>query len=880
VQFLESNKRDLESTEKSLVDLQREMRRIQERRDAIDAEVETINATLRDVTNENKRSHDEQRYLHAIASLKRNFRGVHGRLVDLCRPTSGKYNLAATVAAGKDMDAVVVDTKQTGFECIRYLRDQRVGTATFLPLDTLLVPSSESTERLRAHVEKDGRFRLAVDIIVCEEHLKKAVQYAVGNTVICDSLDGAREMCFSKTKRGDHQRIKAVTLGGAVISKAGTMTGGVTQEDSAKAGRWRDKDIEKLRKKRDELEQERAGLDAQDAGQARREFSLNHSARLEELRNCLGGMRNKDNYSRNDLALANAELKEKTALMRSTESTLAKLRKMVSSAQKKFSKAEKAVKEAIRQVKEAEDEYLSPFRESTGLADISAYEEAIGKSRDDFNHQKRMLMEHVAQLEQKKEYEASRDVQAPIARIEKRIAKRSKALAQSTSRLAKQEKEMAAAEKSLSKAGVDVEAAIEEEKDFETTVEKAQRAFDKAQKARSSCSQSLSMNEAALERLRGKLHETLQRARVEEVELPILGHSGNAVLGRRRRRHDSQLHGGQSEDTKLSSTSGTDFPFTQDTAHGATHFSQQSNPVVVRDQAEVLKVDFSGLESHLKVRCNERDERLMRKRFEDKVAKAASEIESISPNLKVSAVVLAWGHTSHRSQAGEAFSAITKKLKETNNGYDQAKESANEALHEFQRIRDRRTRLFTEAFEHIDEALKTIYTDITRSSKHPLGGNAYLSLDDTDEPYKGGLKFNAMPPMKRFRDMEQLSGGEKTVAALALLFAIHSFHPAPFFVMDEVDAALDNVNLRKVCNYIRQRSQNDFQCIVISLKDMFYEHSKSLVGICRDVGTNSSRTLTLDLTKFDETEDETSRSALGKRRRVEASSPYRKSRTH
>lgn len=81
---------------------------------------------------------------------------------------------------------------------------------------------------------------------------------------------------------------------------------------------------------------------------------------------------------------------------------------------------------------------------------------------------------------------------------------------------------------------------------------------------------------------------------------------------------------------------------------------------------------------------------------------------------------------------------------------------------------------------------------MTKSSKHPLGGNAYLSLDDTDEPYKGGMKFNAMPPMKRFRDMEQLSGGEKTVAALALLFATHSFRPAPFFIMDEVDAALDN----------------------------------------------------------------------------------------
>eukprot|EP00965_Chrysotila_dentata_P190001 6173640-Pleurochrysis_carterae.AAC.1 len=53
----------------------------------------------------------------------------------------------------------------------------------------------------------------------------------------------------------------------------------------------------------------------------------------------------------------------------------------------------------------------------------------------------------------------------------------------------------------------------------------------------------------------------------------------------------------------------------------------------------------------------------------------------------------------------------------------------------------------------------------------------------------------------------QLSGGERTVAALALLFAIHDFHPSPFFVMDEVDAALDNVNVTRVAEYIRERSE-------------------------------------------------------------------------
>lgn len=124
-------------------------------------------------------------------------------------------------------------------------------------------------------------------------------------------------------------------------------------------------------------------------------------------------------------------------------------------------------------------------------------------------------------------------------------------------------------------------------------------------------------------------------------------------------------------------------------------------------------------------------------------------------------------------------------MKESNVDYEKTKERATKAAQAFQRIKAKRVKLFNKAFTFIDNALKTIYTDMTKSSKHPLGGKAYLSLDDTEEPYRGGLKFNAMPPMKRFRDMEQLSGGEKTVAALSLLFAIHSFRPAPFFVMDE-----------------------------------------------------------------------------------------------
>lgn len=112
--------------------------------------------------------------------------------------------------------------------------------------------------------------------------------------------------------------------------------------------------------------------------------------------------------------------------------------------------------------------------------------------------------------------------------------------------------------------------------------------------------------------------------------------------------------------------------------------------------------------------------------------------------------------------------------------------------------------------------------------------------------------------MKRFREMELLSGGEKTIAALALLylyfnvsFAINSTQPSPFFILDEVDAALDNTNVQKMTDYITENCET-VQFIVISLKSSFYEHAKSLVGIYRHQEESTSKTLTLDLTQFED----------------------------
>ncbi|KAH9608863.1 hypothetical protein KSS87_002352 [Heliosperma pusillum] len=248
------------------------------------------------------------------------------------------------------------------------------------------------------------------------------------------------------------------------------------------------------------------------------------------------------------------------------------------------------------------------------------------------------------------------------------------------------------------------------------------------------------------------------------------------------------------------------------------------------DSSEGPVLDFSQLDRSLQkdMRLSEREKQ--EADFKHKMDALVSDIDRTAPNLK----------------ALDQYEALKQKEDLVSKEFDTARKEEKEIADRFNAVRDERHKKFMDAFNHISSNIDKIYKQLTRSSTHPLGGTAYLNLENEDEPFLHGIKYTAMPPTKRFRDMEQLSGGEKTVAALALLFAIHSFKPSPFFILDEVDAALDNLNVAKVAGFIRSKSCGGarqiqdadggcgFQSIVISLKDSFYDKAEALVGVYRD----------------------------------------------
>ncbi|KAM7397139.1 hypothetical protein PAMP_020136 [Pampus punctatissimus] len=217
-----------------------------------------------------------------------------------------------------------------------------------------------------------------------------------------------------------------------------------------------------------------------------------------------------------------------------------------------------------------------------------------------------------------------------------------------------------------------------------------------------------------------------------------------------------------------------------------TESESTSATMHIYDREAQLVIDYSGLRAELR---NVQSEQELESCMET-LKESVSSIEGVlhrttAPNLK----------------AMEKMREVKDKLQGVKEAFDASTRAARKCSQEFEQVKAQRCHLFSRCFEHVSVVIDQIYKRICRNSS----AQAILSAENPDEPYLGGINYNCVAPGKRFMSMDNLSGGEKAIAALALVFAIHSFRPAPFFILDEVDAALDNSNIGKFDEYMFSR---------------------------------------------------------------------------
>ncbi|KAL4079656.1 RecF/RecN/SMC [Scleroderma citrinum] len=730
-------------------------------------------------------SEREAKLKETLANLQRIFPGVRGRVVDLCKPTQRKYETAVSVVLGRNIDAVVVDEEKTAIECIEYLRTQRAGQATFLPLDTISV--KPVNDKFRSFAKGA---RLAVDVIQYEPAVERAMQHACGNALVCDSMEVAKYVCWEKG-----QEVKAVTLEGTVIHKSGLMTGGRSTHGSGK--KWEEKDVQGLIRLRDTLKSQLQELSRSKPRGKADENTIAEITRLESAitlaKDDLSALKLRYNGTKDELKHHERELRKLGPELKKAQSTHATLTTQIA---------------ALRAViDEAEDGVFASFCAKMGVKDIREYEERQLKVAEKESQARLRYDQQIARLTHQARFEEEQLqlTQERLMTLQRTQQEEQTKMVELEAQKHQIQEEIAEAQDALGRLreGLDDLNNIQEEKS--KAVEQAKKSHARSAKVLDQALKEIGLKNDEIEKLALERSALYRKCRLEDIRLPLLRGNLKNVPMEENLREEVAMDVDEDEE-------GT------------------QRPKTVQDYG--IEVGFDDLDDE--ERAENSSETLGG--FDSSISQLNTEIERMAPNLK----------------AIERLDDVEAKLVETEKEAEKARKDSKTARDQFNDIKRRRYDLFTDAYNHIADRIDPVYKELTKGKSAPMGGVAYLSLEDSEEPYTAGIKYHAMPPMKRFRDMEQLSGGEKTVAALALLFAIHSYQPAPFFVLDEVDAALDNTNVAKIANYIRSHASDAFQFIVISLKGSLYERGHSLVGIYRDQDINSSRTLTLDLTQYDD----------------------------
>uniref|UniRef100_A0A452QEI6 Structural maintenance of chromosomes protein n=1 Tax=Ursus americanus TaxID=9643 RepID=A0A452QEI6_URSAM len=597
---------------------------------------------------------------------------------------------------------------------------------------------------------------------------------------------------------GGPERRKTVALDGTLFLKSGVISGG-SSDLRYKARCWDEKEIKNLRDRRAQLIQELKDLMK----------ILRKEADLKQIQTLVQGTHTRLKYSQSELEMIKkkhlpAFYREQSQL----QSELLNIESQCTMLSEGIKERQQRIEEFQEKIDKVEDEIFQHFCEEIGVENIREFEKKHVKQQQEIDQKRLEFEKQKTRLNAQLEYSRNQ--------LKKRLNKIN-ALKETIQKGREDIDDLKQAEENCLQIVDELMAKRQQLKDVFVTqtanAEKVQAQLEEERKKFLAIDREVGkwqkeviIIQTSLEQKRLEKHNLLLDCKVQDIEIILLSGSLDDII-----------------EVEL----GTEAESTQAT-------------VDIYEKEAAIEVDYSSLRDDLKALQTDKEvEAHLRLLLQQVASQEDILLKTAAPNLR----------------ALEKLKTVRDKFQESTDAFEASRKEARMCRQEFEQVKKRRYDLFSQCFEHVSISIDQIYKQLCRNGS----AQAFLSPENPEEPYLGGISYNCVAPGKRFMPMDNLSGGEKCVAALALLFAVHSFRPAPFFVLDEVDAALDNTNIGKVSSYIKEQTQEQFQMIVISLKEEFYSKADALIGVYPEHDDcMCSRVLTLDLSPYPDTEGQES----------------------
>ncbi|MGN0325658.1 MAG: chromosome segregation protein SMC [Lachnospiraceae bacterium] len=672
---------------------------------------------LESITNLTERYEGYGNSIRKVMERKEANSGIIGVVADIIK-VEKKYETAIETALGGNIQNIVTEDEKTAKEMIQYLKDNKFGRATFLPLTSIEHPQEFKTPEV---LDEQGVIGMADAIVSTESAYRMVAKAMLGRIVVVDHVDHAL-----KIARKYDYGIRMVTLEGELLVPGGAISGGAFKNNSNLLGRRREMD-ELDKKVKESLKQINDYLDQIEQIKAERNKLR---VEIEEIKLKIQNQFIAQNTARLNLIKAQERIDE-------TVSGVDDL------------KAEQAeIEKQIREIKEQQEQIDEQLNASA--TEEKALEEQIVTKQASLDGKREEEAVHAAQVTeqdvevekalQKQEFE-----QQNVSRLQEELARFTAEREEVLQAMKQNEGDIAEKEENIENLSQTMDASYTTQEDSEIRLKEMQA---RKEEYTAKQKQFFSFREELNDKIAG-LDKEVYRLKTQKEKL-------------------------------------------DDILNGLAGYMWSEYELTLRDAKELRDESMTDL--------------LFLKRS---VAEYKDSIKRLG-DVNVNAI--------------EDFKAVSERyefLKKQHDDLIEAEKMLNDIIANLDQAM--RTQ-FTEKFAEINKEFNKVFKEMFG------GGTGSLELMEGEDILEAGIRIIAQPPGKKLQNMMQLSGGEKALAAIALLFAIQNLKPSPFCLLDEIEAALDESNVGRFAQYLHKLTKHT-QFIVITHRRGTMEKADRLYGI-------------------------------------------------
>ena len=652
-----------------------------------------------------------------VMEKKDTEKGIIGVVADIIK-VDKEYETAIETALGGNIQNIVTNDEETAKKMIQYLKQNRLGRATFLPLTSITNPQEfKNPEALK----EKGVIGMADELVHIAKEYRNVAKAMLGRIVVVDNVDNA-----VKIARKFDYGIRMVTLEGELLVPGGAISGGAFKNNSNLLGRRRE--IEELEKKTKQL-----------------------LSKVDSINKEIEDTKSRRNQMRMDLEALKADIQRK-----SIEQNTARLN--------------------ISQARERMEE------EVEGVASLKLEEKEIESQIFEIKNGKESIQQELSNSE-----ELEKNTQAQIVEFQKELEEK---------RLAETE-----AAGKVSEWDLRVEKMLQTQTFQQTNVDRINGEIARCQAELDEILEALSVNAKEVE---------LKKQNITEIEQTITASHDAQNESENRLKEDVAKREALHEKQK------NFFQSREELADRMTALDKE----VYRLNAQKEKLEES-IESHINYMWDEyeitlSDAAALRSEELTDLPAMKKEIASLKEQIKKLGDV--------NVNAIEDYKNLMERFTFMKNQHDDLVEAEKTLEGIIVELDTAMRKQFAEKFEEISREFDKVFKELFG------GGKGTLELMEDEDILEAGIRIIAQPPGKKLQNMMQLSGGEKALSAISLLFAIQNLKPSPFCLLDEIEAALDDSNVGRFAKYLHKLTKNT-QFIVITHRRGTMEQVDRLYGI-------------------------------------------------